>query len=318
MNKSTHSIVTYCIYFLFAILVLYPLLEFLNALPLYLWDESRQAANAIEMFTNHNWLVTYYNGSPDMWNTKPPLLIWLQVLSMHIFGLTTSALRAPSVIAAFATILSLFFFLKKETNNIWIAFFSGIVLVALPGFNGYHVARTGDYDSLLILFMIQCAIQFYYYIETKNRIHIILFGLFLTLGSLTKGIAPLLFLPGFLVYAFLKKKIYAIDKHSPCLNFIKDTAKTLKLNSILTDRADVFKYLEKSHSTFDVIFADPPYELENIAQIHDLVFTHNLLNEDGWLIIEHGQRTDLSSKMNYVETRKYGNVHFSFFSQKLS
>lgn len=212
MNKSTHSIVTYCIYFLFAILVLYPLLEFLNTLPLYLWDESRQAANAIEMFTNHNWLVTYYNGSPDMWNTKPPLLIWLQVLSMHIFGLTTSALRAPSVIAAFATILSLFFFLKKETNNIWIAFFSGIVVVALPGFNGYHVARTGDYDSLLILFMIQCAIQFYYYIETKNRIHIILFGLFLTLGSLTKGIAPLLFLPGFLVYAFFQKKIYAILK----------------------------------------------------------------------------------------------------------
>jgi 16S rRNA (guanine966-N2)-methyltransferase len=113
------------------------------------------------------------------------------------------------------------------------------------------------------------------------------------------------------------QKIYAIDKHSPCLYFVKDTAKALKLNSIITDRADVFKYLEKSHSTYDVIFADPPYELENIAQIHDLVFTHNLLNEDGWLIIEHGQRTDLSSKKNYVETRKYGNVHFSFFAQSL-
>ena len=113
------------------------------------------------------------------------------------------------------------------------------------------------------------------------------------------------------------QKIYAIDKHSPCLYFVKDTAKALKLNSIITDRADVFKYLEKSHSTYDVIFADPPYELENIAQIHDLVFTHNLLNEDGCLIIEHGQRTDLSSKKNYVETRKYGNVHFSFFAQSL-
>ena len=113
------------------------------------------------------------------------------------------------------------------------------------------------------------------------------------------------------------QKIYAIDKHSPCLNFVKDTSKTLKLSSIITDRADVFKYLEKSHSTFDVIFADPPYELENIAEIHDLVFTHNLLNEDGWLIIEHGQRTDLSAKKNYVETRKYGNVHFSFFAQNI-
>ncbi|MBP8033648.1 MAG: 16S rRNA (guanine(966)-N(2))-methyltransferase RsmD [Bacteroidia bacterium] len=111
------------------------------------------------------------------------------------------------------------------------------------------------------------------------------------------------------------KKIYSIDKHSPCLFFIKDTAKALKLSSIITDRADVFKYLEKSHSTFDVIFADPPYELENIEMIHELVFKNNLLNPDGILVIEHSQKTDLSAKSNYIETRKYGNVHFSFFNQ---
>lgn len=114
------------------------------------------------------------------------------------------------------------------------------------------------------------------------------------------------------------QKIYAIDKHTPCLFFLKDTAKALKLNSIITDRADVFKYLEKSHSTFDVIFADPPYELENIAAVHDLVFKHKLLNADGWLIIEHSQKTDLSMKQNYIETRKYGNVNFSFFSQSIT
>lgn len=113
------------------------------------------------------------------------------------------------------------------------------------------------------------------------------------------------------------KKIYSIDKHSPCLFFLKDTAKSLKMGNIITDRADVFKYLEKSHSTFDVIFADPPYELENIEMIHELVFKNNLLNTDGILIIEHGQKTDLSSKTNYIETRKYGNVHFSFFAQSI-
>ena len=87
------------------------------------------------------------------------------------------------------------------------------------------------------------------------------------------------------------------------------------MNTIFTDRADVFKYLEKSTSTFDLIFADPPYELENIDLIHELVFKNNLLKPDGILIIEHGPKTDLSSKKNYVETRKYGNVHFSFFNQ---
>lgn len=114
------------------------------------------------------------------------------------------------------------------------------------------------------------------------------------------------------------KKIYSIDKHTPCLNFVKDTAKTLKLNSIITDRADVFKYLEKSHSTFDLIFADPPYELENIPLIHDLVFSKNLLHPNGILVIEHGSKTDLSTKDHYLETRKYGNVNFSFFAQTMS
>ena len=123
MLKSNHSIIDYCITFIFVIAVLYPLVAFLDALPIFLWDESRQAANAIEMYNNYSWVVTYYDGSPDMWNTKPPLLIWLQVLSMNIMGCTVAALRTPSVLAAFATTLSLFFFIKKETGNIWIAFF---------------------------------------------------------------------------------------------------------------------------------------------------------------------------------------------------
>ena len=59
--------------------------------------------------------------------------------------------------------------------------------------------------------------------------------------------------------------------HSPCLNFVRDTAKTLGLKTIITDRADVFKYLSKSNLPFDLIFADPPYELAKINQISDLV-----------------------------------------------
>jgi 16S rRNA (guanine(966)-N(2))-methyltransferase RsmD len=112
------------------------------------------------------------------------------------------------------------------------------------------------------------------------------------------------------------KKTIAIDMHSPCLNFIRDTTKALNLQSIYTERADVFKYLDKCHATFDLIFADPPYELANIGAIYDLVFKNTLLNPEGLLIIEHGPRTTLSEKEFYVETRKYGNVNFSFFKKQ--
>jgi len=44
---------------------------------LQLWDEARLAVNATEMLQSGDWLVTRYDGSSDLWNTKPPLLIWL-------------------------------------------------------------------------------------------------------------------------------------------------------------------------------------------------------------------------------------------------
>jgi len=212
MLKSNKSAIDYCITFIFALLVLYSLIEFIDTFPIYLWDESRQAANAIEMYNNHNLIVTYFDGSPDMWNTKPPLLIWLQVLSMHVLGVTVLAIRMPSVLAAFVTTLVLFFFIKKETQNIWIAFFSGIALISMEGYNGFHVARTADYDALLILFVVLAVIQFYCYLDTFNKKHILLSCLFLALASLTKGIAPLLFLPGLFLYALIRKKIFAILK----------------------------------------------------------------------------------------------------------
>ena len=109
------------------------------------------------------------------------------------------------------------------------------------------------------------------------------------------------------------KKIISIDSHSPCLNYIKDTSKLLGLKTIFTERADVFTFLAKSHGTYDLVFADPPYDLPNIEKIYDLVVEKKLLNTNGILIIEHGKQTNLSTKLYFSECRKYGNVHFSFF-----
>lgn len=111
------------------------------------------------------------------------------------------------------------------------------------------------------------------------------------------------------------QKIISVDKHSACINFVKDTARSLKMSNVYTERADVFKHLSNSISQYDLIFADPPYDLEDIPKIRDLVFEKDLLKEDGILIIEHGPRTNLTDKPYYLETRKYGNVNFSFFQK---
>ncbi|MFO7721186.1 MAG: RsmD family RNA methyltransferase, partial [Gillisia sp.] len=83
-------------------------------------------------------------------------------------------------------------------------------------------------------------------------------------------------------------------------------------------KSDVFKYLEKAPVTADLVFADPPYDLEEdqFNKIVLLVMERNILNPKGILIIEHSKHTKLSSLENYSESRKYGNSVFSFFVPK--
>ncbi len=80
-----------------------------------------------------------------------------------------------------------------------------------------------------------------------------------------------------------------------------------------TIRADVFRFLDSCHTTFDVIFADPPYELESTDQIPELVFKKKLLNDSGWLVVEHQSKRKLESIIQPYETRVYGNCAFSIF-----
>lgn len=108
------------------------------------------------------------------------------------------------------------------------------------------------------------------------------------------------------------KNITAVDNDFKCVSFLKTISKEYKFD-ITTIKADVFEFLKTSKTPVDLIFADPPYELETIENIHTLVFEHNLLNPNGILIIEHGPKTKLENLKHFTQHRKYGNVNFSFF-----
>ena len=106
--------------------------------------------------------------------------------------------------------------------------------------------------------------------------------------------------------------IMAIDHNFKCIGFLRSVSSDLDLN-INTGKADVFDFLRSCGQTFDLIFADPPYDLENIPMIHQLVHEKKLLKKEGMLIIEHGPRTHLEELTGFKQKRKYGNVNFSFF-----
>ena len=109
------------------------------------------------------------------------------------------------------------------------------------------------------------------------------------------------------------KNITSVDANINCVVFVKNEAKKLGFEKLFVLKADVFKYLKTCTNKFDIIFADPPFDLPAIEDIHSLVFEKELLNPGGYLIIEHGRKTDLKSKAHFVEQRTYGNVNFSIF-----
>ena len=109
------------------------------------------------------------------------------------------------------------------------------------------------------------------------------------------------------------EKILAIDMDYGCVNWVKSTTKKYGFNQIEVRKGDVFKLLNQMTGSYDIIFADPPYNMPNIPQIPVLVAAQKLLKPDGLLVVEHQSNMKLNSQPGYTETRKYGNSSFSFF-----
>ena len=108
-------------------------------------------------------------------------------------------------------------------------------------------------------------------------------------------------------------EIVAVDREFGCFNYLKKMSKELKLETIQPYKSDVFKFLELETEPFDLIFADPPYDLTRIPEIAKVVFERNLVKPGGYLIVEHPSMKKLDNHPNFKEQRQYGSSSFSFF-----
>ncbi len=96
--------------------------------------------------------------------------------------------------------------------------------------------------------------------------------------------------------------------------FISSIIQSLNIGKIIRLlRYDVLKFIPSCTEQYDLIFADPPYQMKTLKEIPDLVLNHNLLSKDGIFILEHGKSDDFTRHPNLFEQRVYGSVHFSFF-----
>lgn len=170
-----------------------------------MWDESRNALNAFEMLKGGNPLILKYEGEPDLWNTKPPLLIWSMAVCMKLIGVNELSVRLPSALAACVSMIFVFLLMYKVSGKKLMSACCAIALATFPGYIDYHVARNGDFDAMLSMWVVLASGFFYLSLfdEQNGRKYFIYCALAIAGGVLTKGIAPLMILPGFLIFSIV-------------------------------------------------------------------------------------------------------------------
>ena len=110
-------------------------------------------------------------------------------------------------------------------------------------------------------------------------------------------------------------EVISVEKNFSHYRFICKIKAEVDTPELRPIKGDVFKYLKSSKlkDTFDFIFADPPYNLPNFADVPQAIFDSNLLTKGGILVVEHSSQYNFSKHPYFSQHRNYGSVNFSIF-----
>lgn len=123
---------------------------------------------------------------------------------------------------------------------------------------------------------------------------------------------------GSISYEFVSRgasSVTCVENNLVHFKFITSVKSDFEMEQFFPIKTDVFKFLEINTEQFDLIFADPPFDLPNLEDIPNHIFEKDHLNEEGVFILEHPDKYNFSKHPNFQELRKYGKVNFSFFGK---
>ncbi len=127
IDPSKHNYLHYLLIILCGMLLFFP---FLGSVALFDWDEVNFAEIAREMIVTGDYLNVQINYQP-FWE-KPPLFIWMQVLSMKLFGVNEFAARFPNAIGGIITLLVIYSIGKRINDSrmglLWVLVYVGSLL----------------------------------------------------------------------------------------------------------------------------------------------------------------------------------------------
>lgn len=109
------------------------------------------------------------------------------------------------------------------------------------------------------------------------------------------------------------QSVTAVEKARTQQMFIQKVADTLGISTLRLVRGDVFRFIDSATAPFQLVFADPPYNLPRFGEIPQLILNSRILAPGSIFIIEHSKNYDFSQLPHFFDHRVYGSVNFSIF-----
>jgi 16S rRNA (guanine(966)-N(2))-methyltransferase RsmD len=108
-------------------------------------------------------------------------------------------------------------------------------------------------------------------------------------------------------------KILAVDLQALHVRFMNENFKKFEAHNAHAIKQDVFKWIPTVNEKFNLIFADPPYDVPGLVKLPGLILASGILMPEGVLVVEHGKRTTFTDQPGFLMEKVYSNVTFSFF-----
>ncbi len=121
---------------------------------------------------------------------------------------------------------------------------------------------------------------------------------------------------GSISYEFASRgalSVHLVEKDARHIAGIRRIIKEIGFANVKPVHIDIKAYLKTCSTKYDVVFADPPYDIKWLEDIPDLVLESGVLKSDGFFILEHPRMMNFSNHKCFFEHRNYGGVNFSFF-----
>lgn len=111
-------------------------------------------------------------------------------------------------------------------------------------------------------------------------------------------------------------EVIAVEKAPTQFRFIEKVRQQLNCSELRVVRGDALKYIESVNAPVDLVFADPPYDMDDFERVPSVILGSGAVGQGTLVVVEHGKNRDFSSLPGFIERRVYGSVNFSIFRKE--